>query len=96
LKVVLHDLDDNHAKLILKNCRKAMPHHGKLLIIEKIIDENQFKDMACLGDINMLVTLTGKERSLQEFQELLNKSGFKLIRKINTSTIFSIIEAEPV
>jgi len=95
LKVVLHDWNDQHAKLILRNSRKAMPHNGKLLIIEKIVEEGQFKDLACLGDINMLVTLTGKERSLAEFQDLLNKSGFNFIRKINTSTVFSILEAEP-
>ncbi|MBX3708733.1 MAG: hypothetical protein KIT56_05800 [Gammaproteobacteria bacterium] len=96
LKVILHDWDDKHAKLILKNCRKDMPDHGKLLIIEKVVEDNEFKDLACLGDINMMVTLSGKERSLPEFNELLNQSGFQLIRNINTSTVFSILEAEPI
>lgn len=96
LKVVLHDWDDDHAKLILQNCRKAISVKGKLLIIEKVIEQNEFKETACLGDINMLVTLSGKERSLPEFQKLLNKSGFNLTKRITTSTVFSIIEAEPL
>lgn len=95
LKVVLHDWDDQRANLILQNCRKAISPSGKLLIIEKVVEDDQFKDLACLGDINMLVTLTGKERSLSEFQNLLSDSGFKFIQKISTTTVLSIIEAEP-
>ncbi|MBX3709650.1 MAG: hypothetical protein KIT56_01755 [Gammaproteobacteria bacterium] len=94
LKVVLHDWDDQHAKMILMNCHKSMPYHGKLLIIEKIIEDNQYKDMACLGDINMMVTLSGRERNLVEFIKLLNQSGFEFTRKIDTSCVFSIIEAK--
>lgn len=94
LKVVLHDWDDDNAKLILQNCRRSMSKSSKLLIIEKVIENNDNKDLACLSDINMLVTYTGKERNLQEFQELLKDSGFKFTRKIDTETIFSIIEAE--
>jgi hypothetical protein len=93
LKFVLHDWDDESANLILNNCRKGMTENSKLLIIEKIIDDNQFKDMACLGDINMLVTLTGKERSLAEFQKLLNAAGLKFERRVDSKTVFSIIEA---
>lgn len=96
LKVVLHDWDDERAIAILKNCRKEMTKYSKLIIIEKVIDDNQFKDLACLGDINMLVTLTGKERSLIEFKNLLNQAGFDYERKIDTTISFSIIEASPV
>lgn len=96
LKVVLHDWDDKKAIAILKRCRKGISSKGRLLIIEKVVEENEFKEMTCLGDINMLVTLTGRERNLNEFKELLHKSGFNLIRKINTTTVFSILEAEPI
>ncbi|HTM64596.1 MAG TPA: methyltransferase [Gammaproteobacteria bacterium] len=95
LKVVLHDWDDVHAKIILKNCRKSINKSGRLLIIEKVISNDNNRDLACLGDINMLVTLTGKERSLDEFARLLEESGFKFSRSIKTSLSLSIIEALP-
>jgi hypothetical protein len=41
----------------------------------------------------MLVTLTGKERSLAEFQKLLNAAGLKFERRVDSKTVFSIIEA---
>jgi hypothetical protein len=96
LKVVLHDWDDRRAKEILSNCRQSISKSGRLLIIEKIIGDDKYNDLACLGDINMLVTQTGRERSLGEFTDLLDSTGFKMLRKIDTSTVFSIIEAEPV
>ncbi len=96
LKVVLHDWDNESAKLILQNCRKKMSKSSKLLIIEKVIENDKFKDLACLGDINMLVTCAGKERTLVEFQNLLGSADLQLTKIINTSTVFSIIEAETV
>lgn len=94
LKVVLHDWDDDRAKSILLNCHKHLNKNGKLLIIEKVVEDNKNKDLACLGDINMLVTLTGRERRMDEFANLLNQCGFRLMRKIDTATVFSILEAD--
>lgn len=95
LKVVLHDWDDMHAIKILKNCRKSIAKNGKLLIIEKALDEEIRNDLACLSDINMLVMLNGRERKRDEFSEILNHSNFELAQVIKTSTVFSIIEAIP-
>jgi hypothetical protein len=36
LKSILHDWDDDRAIAILRNCRRAMAPHAKLLIIERI------------------------------------------------------------
>ena len=96
LKVVLHDWNDQLAGKILRNCHKAMTADSKLIIIEKILDTDQYKDLACLGDINMLATLTGKERSLAEYENLLNLSNLGVARTIDTSTPFKIIEAQIV
>lgn len=94
--MILHDWDDNNAIRILEKCREAVAGKGMLLIVEKIIDEENTNELVCLSDINMLVTLPGKERSLSEFIALLNQTGFQYKRKTKTDTIFSIIEAIPV
>src|SRR2546430_1581186 len=39
LKVVLHDWDDERARRILSNCRKAMGEDGRLLVVERVIPE---------------------------------------------------------
>lgn len=93
-KVILHDWNDNEALHILRNCHKVIPKNGVVLIIEKLIEkENHSNDLTCLGDINMLVTLSGKERSLNDFIVLLNQANFAYRQKITTDTPFSLIEA---
>jgi hypothetical protein len=96
LKVILHDWNDEKALRILKSCKKGMPNNSKLLIIEKLLDENQYIKNTCLSDINMLITLSGKERSFFEYKHLLEQAHFKVLKKIDTTTPFSIIEAAPL
>jgi len=92
LKTILHDWSDEHALNILRNCKRAMKENSKLLIIEKVVNITP-NDTALLGDINMLAMYSGKERTLTEFQSLLNQAGLQLNCKINTDTAFSIVEA---
>src|SRR5260370_11697820 len=47
-------------------------------------------------DIAMLVGTGGKERTAQEYRELLASSGFRLNRVISTALELTIIEAFPV
>jgi O-methyltransferase domain len=37
LKNIIHDWDDEQSSLILRNCRRAIPDHGKLLLIERVM-----------------------------------------------------------
>jgi len=94
LRVILHDWSDEEAIKILKNCRKVIAKNGKLMIIERVIMDDEYKASTCLCDINMLVALTGKERTEKEYEHLLNQAGFKLNRLIQTKTAYSMIEAE--
>ena len=88
LKHVIHDWNDERATAILKNCRAAMPAHGKLLIIEGIyparIDQSPESRGAAANDVNMLVSTGGRQRSEAEFQALFTASGFRLTRAVPT------------
>lgn len=96
LRVILHDWDDVKALAILKKCREAMSLGSKLIIIERIICDDENKTNTYLGDINMLITIGGKERTEEEFNKLFNEAGFKLNKLVLTKSAFSILECEPV
>ena len=49
--------------------------------------------MAAMMDMNMLVMLPGRERSLMEYRALLNAAGLKLDRVIQTHSPYQVIEA---
>ena len=46
-------------------------------------------------DILMLALLGGRQRTRQEYQTLLERSGFRLARQIDTRAGISILEATP-
>jgi hypothetical protein len=46
-----------------------------------------------LADLNMLVLLPGRERTAQQFRQLLEAAGLRLDRIIETASTLQIIEA---
>ncbi len=97
LKSVVHDFDDNDAVKILRNCRKAIQRDGTLLIIEEIVVPRQtMGNTHKLVDLDLLVHFGGKERTVGEYERLLNDADFRLeqIAPVKDS-FFSVIEATP-
>jgi hypothetical protein len=96
LKSVIHDWDDERSIAILKNCHRAMPPHGKLLLVETALATRIVPSPANLiatgSDVNMLVNAGGRERTEAEFSSLLGAAGFKLTRIVATQSLASVIE----
>jgi hypothetical protein len=92
---ILHDWSDDKCITILKNCRKAIPAYGKLLIVEGIIPPGNEFSISKLLDLEVLLMGGGCERTENEFRSLLNKSGFKVSQVIRTEESISIIEGVP-
>jgi hypothetical protein len=94
MKNVLHDWDDERATQILKTCLNAMPASAKLMIFDMIIPPGngpffgKFLDLA-----ELLYETGGRERTAEEFRELLAGAGFRLMRIIPTASPLSILEA---
>jgi SAM-dependent methyltransferase len=95
LSHVLHDWTDELALKILQNCRRAIPRHGRLLIVEAVLPEGDVPHHGKLMDLLMLTVTGGIERTRQEFSTLLAAAEFSFVRIIATKTHQSIIEAIP-
>jgi hypothetical protein len=95
LKSCLHDWHDVKAIEILRRCGKAMPDHGRVLIVEIVLAPGRaIGHPHKLIDLEMMVTLGGKERSEQEFAALLTQAGMKLVSVTPISgSFFSVVEA---
>lgn len=93
LKSIIHNLSDNQCIDLLNKIKEVLTGSSKILIIEPIIENNNQYSFAKLYDIQMLVGRNGgKERTLVEFKEIINKSGLKLNRVVTTAAPFSILE----
>jgi O-methyltransferase domain/Dimerisation domain len=95
MKWIIHDWDDQKAITILRNCRNEMKPNGKLILVDCVVPETTEPHFSKFIDLNMLVMTGGKERTKEEFEQLLADAGFKLLRVIPTDVPTSIVEAEP-
>lgn len=94
LKKIIHDWDDERARLILVNIRKAMSSTARLLLIEPVIPPGNDPSFNKLLDLLMLIwTSGGRERTESEHRTLLVSAGLNLSRVILTRSGVSIIEA---
>ena len=72
-----------------------MPDHGRVLIVEIVLAPGHpIGHPHRLIDLEMMVTLGGKERSEQEFANLLAQAGLRLTTVTPIAgSFFSVVEA---
>jgi hypothetical protein len=95
---VLHDWPDEDCVRILKKCREVMSAQARLLIAEQMLepDPKRGRPTTYLLDTQMMAMFgNARERTREEFDELLLASGFTALRLIPTASVISIIEAAP-
>ncbi len=99
LKDIIHDWDDEHAAVILSVCRRATGPRGRILMVERGLPSKVTDAPAHLNsvmtDLQMMVQLGGRERTLDEFRRLLDGASFKLTRSV-PGTPWQLVEAEAV
>jgi O-methyltransferase domain len=96
LRQILHDWNDEHCLLILRNIRQAIRHEGRLLIFERVIQPGPNAVFNSFFDLHMLALLEGRERTPGEYEQLLHASGFSLAGVRSTPSTFSLVEGMPV
>jgi hypothetical protein len=96
MKFILHDWSDDHCKKILHRIREQLPPHGRVLVIEQIVNADAELSFAKLLDLEMLaLTVGGRERTQAEFQDLFSSAGLGLVRVFATGSPMCILEARP-
>jgi ubiquinone/menaquinone biosynthesis C-methylase UbiE len=95
MKSILHNWNDDRSKIILRNCRNALPAGGKLIVIERIMPEpptTDAQDRSCaMSDLNMLRGPGGLERTETEYRSLAEAAGFVFARRAGVG-LFSLIQ----
>nr|WMY23398.1 COMT protein [Stephania japonica] len=88
MRWVLHDWPDENAIKPLKNCRKAIPESGKVVIVDAVVHpekEGLFEFTRVVFDLVVMAhTSGGKERTEEEWNHILHASGFPRYNIIKT------------
>ncbi|CAM6048215.1 unnamed protein product [Sphagnum compactum] len=98
MKWILHGWDDSECVTILRNCFNALPASGgKVIAVESVLPDLLLQSelgpgptVALRMDVMMLVG--GRERTLQEFQELAKTAGFASVSVVVSKDFLSVLE----
>ena len=97
LKSIVHDWDDERALAILQSCVRAMHSKSRLVLLERKLPERvENPDEAfttVMGDVHMMVVLGGKERTANEYRELLAQAGLSMMREVPIESDITAFEA---
>jgi hypothetical protein len=97
---VLHDWHDDEALSILRTVRAAMRADARLLVVENVLDApgrtpSQQRDVH-LVDLHMLVMFGARERTKQEYDDLLVPAGFGPSDLALSPNTWNVMTTEPV
>ncbi len=93
MRHIIHDWNDEKSLTILRNCHRAMPAGGRLLVVESVIPPGNEPFGGKFLDLVMLLIPGGKERTEDEYRALFAQAGFELSRIVATGSEVSVIEA---
>jgi hypothetical protein len=95
LKNIIHDWDDEHATLILSACRRASARGARILLIERLlparVTDSPEHLNAVMMDLQMMVQLGSRERTLAEYRALLEHAGYEFGRSL-PGPLFGVVE----
>jgi len=100
MKWIIHDWNDDDATKLLRNVRAVIPPDGRLIVFDGVLPEHiTAGDIALqfgtLMDLNMLVNVTGLERTETQFRKLFAAGGFRLASERTIPSGLGIVEGAP-
>jgi hypothetical protein len=93
IKGVLHDFSDEECVTVLSNCRKSMRKDARVIVANQDLPTPIAGPHPNLTmDIQMMVLLTGRERSATQWGELFRRAGLKARDSIPTEVGFTLVD----
>ena len=94
VKRVLHDWSDADCQQILSTMHRAAPRDARLLIVEQVVPGPDCPHFSKLFDVHMMVWGNGRERTTEEYAELLKEAGWRYRQTwYPSSKMIGVIEA---
>ncbi len=93
IKGVLHDFNDEECVTILSNCRKSMRKDAHVVVANQDLPTPIAGPHPNLTmDLQMMVLLTGRERSATQWSELFRQAGLRTINSLSTEVGFTLVD----
>lgn len=98
MKHIIHDWDDESCVRLLRNCVEAMEGNGRVICVDTVVPPmgDTGGTQAKFLDLNMMVCITGKERTLKQWEELYEAAGLRLASVTPLDAEFGVSMVEGV
>jgi hypothetical protein len=93
LSYITHDWSDEECVRILRNCRKAMAPGARIVVFDAVVEPGNEPDDAKLLDLVMMMLVSGRERTADEFRRVFDQAGLRLARILPARGPLSVVEA---
>ena len=80
MKMILHDWSDDECVTILSKIHRRSQKEGTIFIAEHIVPGPENPHFSKLFDIHMMCVATGRERTAEEYADLLTRAGWSEIK----------------
>jgi hypothetical protein len=91
---IFHSLDDKESTVVLDNLKSAIGStNATVLIADCVAEETGINPTVAGFDMQMLIGTRGRERTLSEWKQLLQDSGFRLDETVDVRTFAKFIVA---
>eukprot|EP00775_Hariotina_reticulata_P003453 gene3453-3724_t len=90
MKSVLHDWNDEECLVILRNLAAVMPPGATLVNFDRLMPTGDGRHPAKLMDVIMMAMCTGKERTSEQWHDLLGAAGFEIVDIVESPTMAAI------
>ncbi|KAL9050044.1 MAG: hypothetical protein Q9162_006865 [Coniocarpon cinnabarinum] len=78
---ICHDWHDEEARAILQQTARAMtPWYSRMLIEDHVVDVQNAHHRPAASDMLMMLVLSGRERTLPEWQDLISSVGLEIVK----------------
>ncbi|HEY4363637.1 MAG TPA: methyltransferase [Bryobacteraceae bacterium] len=82
LKHIIHDWEDEKCVRLLEHCRRSMQGDGRVIAVDAILPPmgNTEAMPSKVMDVAMMVFITGKERTLAQWEDLYHAAGLRIAK----------------
>jgi ubiquinone/menaquinone biosynthesis C-methylase UbiE len=80
MKHIIHDWEDEKCIRLLENCRRSMQGDGRVICVDSVLPPigNVSGTASKLLDLSMLVFISGRERTEDQWRHLYQSAGFEI------------------
>ncbi|MFO7604650.1 MAG: methyltransferase [Gammaproteobacteria bacterium] len=93
---LFHGMNDEEALRVLHNLRAAFGRYRpSVLMVDSVAEDMHINATVAAFDMQMLIGTRGRERTYDEWQRLLEDSGFEIVEVIDVRSFAKFILARP-